>query len=174
VINNDGWPSIVDTLLTLILKMGLEVFHFLFCLYRQSIISWKQCATCHPPDYPWYMTNNRLRSIDAHFHNGAWRVLQSVLLIKGAKNSFMTYYTLSEVSFPRTHDQKSLTLHWRSFSRWGREGIAICFAYKGSQKFLYDWLQPIGGVISQDAWPKIVDAPLTLILPWLYPQYAII
>jgi len=30
-------------------------------------------------------------------------------------------------------------------------GLAICFAYKGSQWFLYDWLQPIRGVISQDA-----------------------
>jgi len=54
-------------------------------------------------------------------------------------------------------------LRWRSFSWWGREGIAICFAYKGRQKFHYNWLQPIGGVISQDAWPKIVDTPLTLI-----------
>ena len=48
------------------------------------------------------------------------------------------------------------------------EGIAICFAYKGSQKFLYNWLHPIGGGISQDAWPKIVDALLTLIfMMWL-------
>jgi len=73
----------------------------------------------------------------------------------------MTDCSLSEVWFPRTHDQKSLTLRWCSFSWWGREGIAICFAYKGRQKYLYDWLQPIGGVISQDAWPQIVDAPLT-------------
>jgi hypothetical protein len=116
-----------------------------------------------PADYPWYMTNNRWHCIDAHFHDGVGRVLQSVLPIKAAKNYFMTDYNLSEVWFPRMHDQKSLALRWRSFSWWGREGIAICFAYKGSQKFLYDWLQHIGGVISQDAWPKIVDAPLTLI-----------
>jgi len=120
------------------------------------------------------MTKNRWRSVDAHFHDGAGRVLQSVLPIKAANNYFMTDYNLSEAWFRRTHDQKSLTLRWRSFSWWGREGIAICFAYKGRQKFLYDWLQPIGGVISQDAWPTIVDPLLTLILPWLYPQYAII
>jgi len=64
---------------------------------------------------------------------------------------------------PMIHDQQLLTLRWRSFSWWGREGIAICFAYNGSQKVLYDWLQPISGVISQDAWPKFVDALLTLI-----------
>jgi len=147
VINHDGRPTIVDTLLTLVLKMGQEAFHFHICLYRQPIISLWQCATCRPPDYPWYMTNNCWLSIDAHFHDGAWRVLQSILPIKAAKDSFMTDCSLSEVWFPRTHDQKLLTLHWHSFSRWGREGIGICFAYKGRQKYLYDWLQPIGGVI---------------------------
>jgi len=91
-------------------------------------------------------------------------VLLSVLAIKAGKDKFMTEYDLLEVWFPRTHDQKSLTLRWRSFSWWGREGIAICFAYKGTQKLLYDLLQPIGDVISQDAWPKIVDVPLMLIL----------
>ena len=36
-------------------------------------------------------------------------------------------------------------------SSWGREGIAICFAYKGDQNFHYVCLQPISGVITQDA-----------------------
>jgi len=80
----------------------------------------------------------------------------------------MTDCSLSEVWFPRTHDQKSLTLHWRSFSWWGMEGIVICFAYKGCQKRLYDWLQHIGGVIPQHAWPQIVEALLTLI--WMMAQ----
>ena len=75
----------------------------------------------------------------------------------------MTEYTLLEVSFPKAHDQKSLMLRWRSFSRWGREGIAMCFAYNYNQKYRSDWVQPNGGVVSQDTWPKIVDAPLTLI-----------
>jgi len=75
---------------------------------------------------------------------------------------------LSPPWLPMIHDQQSLTLLWHSFSWWGMEGIAICFAYTGSQKFLYNWLHPIGGVISHDAWPKIVDAPLTLIfMTWL-------
>jgi len=110
------------------------------------------------------MTKNCSRSVGAHFHDRAGRVLLSVLPIEAAKNSFLTDYNLSEVWFPRTHDQQSLTLCWRSFSWWGREGIANCFAYQGRHKLLYDWLQLIGGVISQDTWPKIVDALLTLIL----------
>jgi hypothetical protein len=112
------------------------------------------------------MTKNRWRSVDAHIHDGAGRVLLSVIPIKAAKNSVVTDYNLSEVWLPRTYDHKSLTLRWCSFAWWGREGIAICFAYKGGQELLCDWLQRIGGVISQDAWPKIVYALLTLILPW--------
>jgi len=120
------------------------------------------------------MTRTRWPSVDTHFHDGAGRVLLSVSPIEVAKNSVVTDYNVSEVWLPRTHGHISLTLRWRSFSWWGKEGIAICFAYKGGQEFLCDWLQPIGGMISQDAWPKIIDAPLTLILPWLYPLYAII
>jgi len=164
VIHHDGSPTIIDTLLTFILKMGKKVFNFHFCLSRQPIISFWQCATCCPPDYTSYMTNNRWRSVDGHFHAGARRVLQSVFPIKAANSSFMTDCSLSEVWFPWTHEQKSLTLHWPSFLWWCREGIVTCFAYTGSQKFLYDWLQPIGGVISQDSWPKIIDAPFTLII----------
>jgi hypothetical protein len=171
VINHDGKPTIVDTLLAIILKMGQEAFHFYFCLKRQPIISLWQCATCRPPDYPWYLTNNCWRSIDAHFHDGAERVLQSVLTIKAAKNDSMTDYSLSEVWFPRTHDQQSLMLRWRSFSWWGRGGIAICFKYKGSQKFLYDWIQPIGGGISQVAGSTIGDTPLTLIFMMGHGRY---
>jgi len=40
---------------------------------------------------------------------------------------------LSPPRLPMIHDQQSLTLRWRSFSWWGMEDIAICFAYKGSQ-----------------------------------------
>jgi len=81
-----------------------------------------------------------------------------------AKDSFITDCNLSAVWLRRTHDQKLLTLCGRSFSRWGRDVIAICAAYKGGEKSLYDWLQCIGGVITQDAWPNIVDARLTLIV----------
>jgi len=113
--------------------------------------------------FPGRMTKNRWGSIDAHFHDRAGRVLLSDLPIKAARNSFITDYNLSEVWFPRTDDPKTLPLRWRSFSWWGREGIGNCFAYKGSQKFLYDLLQLIGGVISQDTWLKLVDATLMLI-----------
>ena len=163
VISQDTWPKIVDAPLTLIFMMGKGGYCCLFCLQRRPKIPFWLTRTYQRCDCPERMTINRWCSVDAHFHHGAGRLLLSVLPIKAAKNSFVTDYNLSEVWFPRTDEQKSLTLCWRSFSWWGREGIANCFAYKGNRKFLYDWLQPIGGVISQYTWPKIVDALLTLI-----------
>jgi len=59
--------------------------------------------------------------------------------------------------------QKWLTLHWHSFSRWGRECVAFSFANKGGQYVFYEYLQPIATQITQDARPEIVDAPLMLI-----------
>ena len=101
--------------------------------------------------------------VDTYFHDGAGRVFKSVLPIKAANTPSITMCNLPPHRLPEIHDQQSLTFRWRSFSWWGMEGIAICFAYKGNQKFLYDSIHPIGGDISQDAWLKIVDAPLTLI-----------
>jgi len=58
---------------------------------------------------------------------------------------------------------KSLMLHWRSFSRWGREHFTFPFSYKGSQYFVYDCVQPVATQMTLNTRLTIVDAPLTLI-----------
>jgi len=179
VINHDGRPTIVDAPLTLIFMVGQRAFHFLLFLYRQPILRLRLSATCHPPDYPRYTTNNRWRCVDAHSHDGARRVSlslllktrpiillwlfatchhpdypryttnnhwspvdthfqdgagrlsQSILSIRAATHSFMTVCNQLAVGLPRTHDQISLTLRWRSISRWRRERVALMFANKG-------------------------------------------
>jgi len=40
---------------------------------------------------------------------------------------------------PKMQDHQSLTLHWRSFSWWGRERLSPCLRYKGSQ-CIWKWL----------------------------------
>jgi len=57
-----------------------------------------------------------------------------------------------------------LTLHWRSFSGWGREPLPLVFASTGCQYLINGCLQPIKRWITLDAKLKIVDTPLTLIL----------
>jgi len=79
------------------------------------------------------IANTSWHSVDTHFPDGAGRVLQSVLPIKAAHNSCMNVCNLLAVWLPRSHDQKLLMLHWRSFSRWGRERGVIIFANKGGQ-----------------------------------------
>jgi len=162
-IMHDTWLTMVTAPLTLNSMMGLEVYCTLFCLGRKLKIPLWLTTTYRRCGFPGCMNKNRWLSVDTHFHNGAERVLQSVLTIKVGKNFFMTYYNLSEVWFPWTHDQQFLTLRWRSFSWWGWEGVAICLTYKGWQKVVNGWVQPIGDVISQDAWPKFVDFALTII-----------
>jgi hypothetical protein len=120
------------------------------------------------------MTGNCWRSVDIHFRAVAGIVLLSHLPIEEANTSFMTVWNLSPCWQPRIHDQEMLTLRWHSFSWWGKEHFPVYFAYKGSQYFIYDYLQPIANKILQDTWPRIVDPPLTHILPPVYPQYAII
>jgi len=47
-----------------------------------------------------------------------------------------------------------LTLHWRSFSWWGRECCAFAVSSEGGQYFIYDYLQPIA--------PQMTVTPLEL------------
>ena len=63
---------------------------------------------------------------------------------------------------PKMRNLKLLTLIWCSFSRWGRERVTSAFSNEGGQYLSYDYLQPMATLITQDARPKIVDAPLTL------------
>ena len=109
------------------------------------------------------MTKNCWPSIDAYFHDGAGSMLLCLLPIKAANTSFMTICNLLPPRLPKIHNQESLTLHWHSFSWWGREHFTIIFDYKGSEYFVYDYFQPIAHNIIQDTWPRIVDPLLMLI-----------
>jgi len=56
-----------------------------------------------------------------------------------------------------------MTLSRGSFAECGRERDTFSFAYKGGPYLIDECLQPIATQITQDARPKIVDTPLTLI-----------
>jgi len=133
VITLDALPNIVDALLMLILKMGQGGYCNLLPLQRWPNLPVWLTTSYWQCDYPGRRTKDRWRAVVAHSQDGAGRVLHSVLPIKAAKYSFMTDCNVSAVWLPRTHDQKSLMLNWRSFSRWGREGVVIISAYEGGQ-----------------------------------------
>jgi len=124
--------------------------------------------------YQWWKVKNHWPSVDAHNHEGALSVSLSGFPIKAANTVII--YKNNHIAFdlPDLQVHKSLTLRWRSISEWGRECGARSFAYKASQYCMYEWSQPIAKQMTNDARPKIVEAPLTLILSWAYPQYVII
>jgi len=123
--------------LTQIFKMGQRPYQFLLCQWRKPILGLWLFATCRPPDYPKYTHNNRWYSIDDHFQDGVWMVSQSVLPIKESINSYMTVSNLSAVWLPTMHDQTLWRHRWYSFSKYGRQCVAIVFANTGSQYFDY-------------------------------------
>jgi len=120
------------------------------------------------------MTKICWRSVDTQFHDGAGSILLSLLPIKAANTLFMTICTLLPPRWLMIHDQEWLMLCWCWFSWRGMERFTLSFAYKGSKYFVFDNLQPIAYNITQDRWPRIFDAPLTLNLSQVYPQYVII
>jgi hypothetical protein len=69
---------------------------------------------------------------------------------------------------------KTLSLCWRSLSRWGRESVAFSFAKKGGQynEYRYQWVIHI--LITRLTGQKIVNTPLRLILAQAYLHYATI
>jgi hypothetical protein len=123
-------------------------------------------------DFPGLMTKNCSCSIVAYFHDGAGRLLLSLLPSKGAKNSFLTDYYLSEVSFPG-HMKKNC---WPAVDSHFHKGVGRVLlsvlptqAAKNSVVTDYN-IWEVWFPRTYDK--KKVDTLLTLILPWLYPHYA--
>jgi len=78
-------------------------------------------------------TRNTWGSIEAHFRNGAGRVLVSHVHIKMANTSFMTVCNLSPISLPKMEDYELLMLPWPTFAGWHRDLVSPFFDYKGGQ-----------------------------------------
>jgi len=173
-ITHETWRRMIDAPLTRIFMMCQGAFHYPSWIYEQPIQQLWLRATYCPADYPRDMTTNLWCSVDAQVHDGAGSVLLSLLPIKPANTAFMTICNLLTRRLPKIHDRGSLMHRCRSFSWWGRENCPVSFTYEGSQCFVYDNLQPIAQQITQDTWLRIVDVPLTLILPWVFPHHAII
>ena len=82
-------------------------------------------------DYTICKTKHCWRCVDAHFYNRLTQISCTVLPEKAAITSYMNYCHKAILRLPKMQDQESLTLHWRSFSGWGREHIACVLALKG-------------------------------------------
>jgi len=109
-----------------------------------------------------------------HYRNRLWVVIHYAVLwvLWEVMVGHMTCGRLhmTEYVFPdalilwKMEEQKWLMLCWRSFWTWGREHVTVCFSYNGGQYLIYDWLEPITSQNTTDARPKIIHAPLMLIV----------
>jgi len=114
-----------------------------FWLSRQSIVLLWAHLSVHNLDYPLCKTKQSRRSVDVQFDDGLMYVSRSFSTEKAATTSYMNYCHIATRRLAKMHDQHSLTLHWCSFSRWGRKHAAIVFAPKGGQYLTYACLQQI-------------------------------
>jgi len=157
------WQS-VDALLTLICRLGMGPCRVLFCPSRLPICSlWIPASKWHPNGLT-YKIKNRWRSIDAHFQNVAVTVSIPLLPIKAAQALVMD--NSEQIGFQWTYlpQNISLTLRRRSVSECGHWRAAVSFAYRGCQSVEYESQRAIHFPIKLLTYPKIIDAPLMLIV----------
>jgi hypothetical protein len=133
----DATPKIVDTLLTLIFRLGMEPSRLLFYPSRLPICwLWIPASRWHPNGLT-YKIKNHWRSVDVHFQYVGVTVSISLLLRYAADTLVMDHS--EHISFKLTYLplKLSLTLCWRSVSEYGYYRVAVSFAYKGCQSVDY-------------------------------------
>jgi len=161
----DATPKIVDALLMLIFRLGMEPCRCLFCSSKLPICwLWIPVSKWHPNGLTTYQTKNRWRSIDAHFQNVAVTVSISLLPIKAANTLVMDNSEQLSLQLTYLWHKISLTLRWRSVSECGCYHAVVSFDNKGCQSVDYELQWANNFPINSRKYPTIIDAPLTLIV----------
>jgi len=134
-----------------------------FLALKATTISFLDVCKQSPIRLPRSNTRQRWHYIDASFLDGAGSVSLLLLTWKAANTSFMNGCNQSPLGLHKMHSQKSLTLHWRSFSEWDNHRVVYSVAKKGCQYVGYGWQQPGHFWNTVLTRRKIVDARSTLI-----------
>jgi hypothetical protein len=125
-------------------------------------------------DITWWKFTTCWLSVYAQFQDGVGSVLLILLLIMPANILIMHSNNQHTIESPDLYDQKQLRQCERSFSEWERVRITFYFTSPGSQYLICKCPRPITTQITQHARSKISNTELSVILPPLYLQYAII
>jgi len=121
--------------------------------------------TLPAPSWQWSWTE-RQRFLVLHLGQSKWRMITDIYQLEVGSLCRSISKWCSRDSLMDNHN----LIHFRGCN-WV---ILSVLAYKTGQNFVYRLWRPHRTLINHDARQKVVDAPLTLILPWAYPQYAII
>jgi len=115
--------------LAIIHRMGQWLCCGLLCLYMLQIHLLCLTMTKSLFHHHTYKTRNCWHSVGAHSQNWSVTVLLSLLWMKAANTLVMPNSDYVTIQLLYLQDQKSLMLHWRSFSEWGSDHVAVSFAY---------------------------------------------
>jgi len=160
----DATPRIVDALLKIIFRLGMGPCRVLFCPSRLPICwLWIPASKWHPNGLT-HKIKNRWHSVDAHFPNVAVTMSISLVPIQASHTLVMDNSEQIGVQLTYLPQNISLPLRWCSVSECGCYCAEVSVAYKGCQSVEYEWQQANHFPIKLLAYPKIIDAPLMLIV----------
>jgi hypothetical protein len=124
-----GWCSVVIQLM-LIFKIGQRACDFLVLPSWPPVVCLWITMTQSLINYLTYKPKDGRRSVDMDCYNRAESVSLPVLPIEATYLSFMIACNHSPCSLTMMQGQTVLTLHWGTFSEWGREHFTVSFGCK--------------------------------------------
>jgi len=127
----------------LVWNLGFSLNMLNFSLERRWMVPLWAHMSGQCLDYPIHKTTNYWCNFHTHGNDRITYTACTVLVDKALIPSDVNHCHKATLRSAKMHDQKSLTLHWRSFSGWGREHVAIVFAPQGGQYIIYGCLWPI-------------------------------
>jgi len=108
-----------------------------FCLLRWAIspLCARRSAQCL--DYQVCKNNYHWYSVEAHFQEAAGSLSLWVLPLKAGNISLMDVCNQSELCLHKMQSKKLLTSHWRAFTDWHGDCVAVTSATKCCQYIAY-------------------------------------
>jgi len=154
-----------------------SINHFCSSFFRTICGTWLQASinndTAAGLDrYVWDISTASSQTVTTYFSEWAttkcsWLFWPTTL----AKTTYIDNTDYIALWSTMMQGEQSLTFCWCLFSRWGREHVTLSFSNTRSQYVVYDCLQPVATYITQETWPMIVDAPVTLIFKMMQGGY---
>ena len=110
------------------------------------------------------MNEPRWRYVDAHSAEIVALSSLAFLAFKAAKTMFICHSDEAFIWLSDPPDQKSLTHRWHSFPGCGHKCVTFIFDYKNGQFNHFGRMGQCCTLLAENVRPKIVDAPVMLIL----------
>jgi len=160
----DARPEIVDTILMLSFGRWLWYHHLHCCPYWQPILWLSINVVALPLDYPGCKTKHCWCSIDAHLEEVVVILSQAFFTRKAANTLSMDLWRCIALGWSMMPEEQWWLLHCCSSLAGVSDIINSIFAYTCGEYF-DPWIMSLPTTwIIHVARPKIIDAPLTLIL----------